>query len=195
MGGSWLASLFFLLTGFILLGLLWVRVARPVLEDFGILAPVNDLPEPATPPAPRYVVQPEPAYAPSAASRQEAEAEAETEGRAEAAPAPANSTETAYIRLTQKQLDDIKARARLEGQAHAFGTLQGAGFLDAVVAAQRLTAAKEAVFGTSGRVVSAANKLIAEAAAEAERPAADGRVIPIADGREGYVELTKETQQ
>jgi hypothetical protein len=117
------------------------------------------------------------------------ETETETETDDTSYAPPPGSTETSYIRLTQQQYDQFKARVFLEGAAHAMGTLQGAGYLDAVVSAERLTDAKRAVFGSSGRTLTTANRLIAQAAAKATPAEEDQRLIPVSGGKDGYLEV------
>lgn len=141
-------------------------------------APTADYVAPAARPASVSIVSP---------LVTEAETEAETDETAYTPPPGA--AETAYIRVTQKQLDEVKARAFLEGAAHAVGTLQGAGYLDAVVSAERLTDAKRAVFGGSGRRLNSANALIAQAAAKAAPAEEDRRLVPLDGGQGGYIEL------
>lgn len=195
MGGNWLAYVFFLCVAVITVGLLWFRVIRPMLEDFGVLPPVNDADavntsaEPAPARRSDYVAQSVRPVSVSRVSPLVTEAERETEDDAETYTPPPGAAETAYIRVTQQQLDQLKARAFLEGAGHAFGTLQGAGYLDAVISSERLTDAKRAVFGGSGRALTTANKLIATAVAKAAPAAEDGRLVPVNGGREGYIEV------
>lgn len=118
-------------------------------------------------------------------SRQETDAETETESPSETiAPALAPGA----MVYTPEQVERIKADAKLAGAAEAFGLLLGAGHLAAAVNADQLTAAKRLVFGTSGRRMSAANKLIASAAASVSPPT-EARLVPVNDGERGHVEL------
>jgi hypothetical protein len=195
MGGSWLAYVFFWCVGLITVGLLWFRVLRPMLEDFGLIRPsnfdegVNDYPEARPVPPPDYVAQPTKPLSVSRVSPLVTEAETERETEAEIYQPPPQAVETSYIRMTQQQLDQLKARAWLEGAGHAVGTLQGAGYLDAVISSERLTDAKRAVFGSSGRTLTTANKLIAAAAAKVQPAEDDVRLVPVRDGEEGYIEV------
>lgn len=150
---------------------------------------VNTSPAPTPAPAPRYVAPPAPAPSVPVISPVVTDAEADAEAAAETYVPPPGAVETPYIRVTQQQLDEVKARAWLEGAAHAVGTLQGAGYLDAVVSAERLTDAKRTVFGGSGRKLTAANKLIAVAAEKATPAERELRLVPVRDGAEGHVEM------
>lgn len=65
MGGSWMAQVFLVSVGVISVGLLWFRVFRPMLEDFGVLRPADgvnsydaDYDEPVTRPLPNLPADP-----------------------------------------------------------------------------------------------------------------------------------------
>jgi len=118
-------------------------------------------------------------------SRPEMEAETETEDPTETVAPGGSAGAMVY---TPEQIERIKADAKLAGAAEAFGLLLGAGHLAAAVNGDQLTAAKRLVFGTSGRRMSAANKLIATAAASVAPPA-EARLVPVNDGERGHVEL------
>lgn len=140
-------------------------------------------------PAPDYVAPRAPALRASRVSPVVTGAETETEDAAETYVPPPQAVETPYIRMTQQQLDQLKARAWLEGAGHAVGTLQGAGYLDVVISSERLTDAKRAVFGGSGRTLTVANKLIAQATTKVAPATEDARLVPVRDGQEGYIEV------
>jgi len=97
--------------------------------------------------------------------------------------------ETPYIRMTREQYEKLKARVWLEGAASAFGTLQGRGALAELERLEQLTEAKRAIFGTSNRRLTAANKLIAQAAAKAAPADDDLRLVPVDNGDGGYIDL------
>jgi len=118
-------------------------------------------------------------------SREETEAEMEMESPAETIAPPVALGAMVY---TPEQIERIKADAKLAGAAEAFGLLLGAGHLAAAVNGDQLTTAKRLVFGTSGRRMSAANKLIATAAASVSPPT-EARLVPVNDGERGHVEL------
>lgn len=134
-----------------------------------------------------YVAQKPLPVSVSSVSHQETDAEAETETWPETQRPPAAPAETAYVRMTKDEYEKLKARAFLEGAAHAFGTLQGRGDLADTERRELLTEAKRSVFGTSGRTLSAANKLIAAAAQKAAPASEDERLVPLRGGEDGYV--------
>jgi hypothetical protein len=133
-----------------------------------------------------YVAQRAEAAPVSRVSRLETETEAEAENASEIHMPALPPGAMVY---TPEQIERIKADAKFAGQAEAFGLLLGAGHLAAAVNADQVTAAKRLVFGTSGRAMNAANKVIASVAAQVAPPAPAARLVPVNDGERGHVEL------
>jgi hypothetical protein len=178
MGGSWLAMVFFICFGVISVGLLWFRIFRPMLEDFGVLRSVDAVNgyEWDTPP---YVTSGAVVDSSRGGLPPRGNAEEEKWSEAEAAPEARPS-------LSAADINRLLEQAREEATARALGTLIGGGL---VVEGSR-SRAMEALFGPPGRKHTRVRHLVAEAegAAKAARPEAEEepgapRVISVNAGR------------
>jgi hypothetical protein len=113
---------------------------------------------------------------------QEREPEREREP-AERAPEPLPLVDGKIY--TAEQIAALTAQAEERGAARAVGLLLGRQLLDG----EDRAVVMELVFGPRGRKHQRVRPLIDAAAAEATPPAAAARLVPVNDGREGYIDL------
>jgi len=113
---------------------------------------------------------------------QEQEPERERE-RAEPTPEPPALVDGKLY--THEQIAVITAQAEEHSAARALGLLLGRQLLDS----EDRAVAMELLFGPRGRKHQRVRPLVDAAAAEVTPAAAEARLVPISDGREGYIEL------
>jgi uncharacterized iron-regulated membrane protein len=180
MGGSWLAYVFFLCVAVITVGLLWFRVFRPMLEDLGVIQPVqhsfgalgsvnpSQKPPPAT--TPGYVARPAPLQHVGPMSVGDTDTDTDTDTPPDITPGVTVPGATIY-KMNEEQIARIRADEQLAGVARTLGVLKGLGLLAEVERAQRLTEVKTALIGTSRERHKRLNRLIEAEAAKVSQPA------------------------
>jgi len=184
-GGAWLAYAFFVCVGVITVGLLWFRVVRPALEDFGLLAPAED-----DAPAVNHSAQAGADYVAerggftprSAPFRQEPERERESERPETVDAAPPAASGKLY---TPEQIRTLEEAAEERGRAETLGKLLGRQVVDG----SDRGVAMEVLFGPRGRRHQRVRPLVDAAAASVAPPAAEARLVPINDGERGHVNM------
>jgi len=183
--GAWLAYAFFACVGVITVGLLWFRVVRPALEDFGLLAPAEDdapTVNHSAQPTANYVAEHGGFTPRSAPFRQEREPEREPERPGTAEEATPAAPGKVY---TPEQIRTLEDAAEERGRAEALGKLLGRQLVDP---ADR-GVAMELLFGPRGRRHQRVRPLVDAAAASVAPPTAEARLVPVNDGERGHVEL------
>jgi hypothetical protein len=181
MGGSWLAMIFFICFGVISVGLLWFRIFRPMLEDFGVLRPADGVNSYSVDYDERPASRPSEASAPVASVRQFEPAELVL------FVPPVQLLNSPHV--TSEDVARLDTIARLM----AAGTVTESAALVAVYDG-RAGVAKVSK-GGSAAYTAKRDALRALAVAYGWKPAPppepppEPRLVPISGGREGHFEL------
>lgn len=177
--GAWLSYVFFVCVAIVSMGLLWFRVARPMLEDFDLI-PVNHLPDKT----PDYVTRPPAEPSDKEPFQPEREPEREPEPQSEQNLARPATAGTLY---SDQKIEQLKRQERDRGAAEAMGLFIGLGLLPD----DRESAVMEFLFGKRGRRHQQARPIIEAAAAAAAPPPVEAPPLKIRAGNPDEYEIAR----